>query len=149
MRYFYQQSQQSEKNQAQDCTSRRCTSHLINENEFIKHDLTLIICWWTATYKLQTSFLFVTANRKTGEGNGNPLQRSCLENPRDRGAWWATIYGVTQSWTRLKRLSGSGKLKDVQIISAPLPNVCNQPEELSKLEGTRRWDTLISSPFQH
>ena len=39
-----------------------------------------------------------------GEGNGNPLQCSCLENPRDRGAWWAAIYGVTQSWTRLKWL---------------------------------------------
>ena len=37
-----------------------------------------------------------------GEGNGNPLQYSCLENPRDRGAWWAAIYGVTQSWTQLK-----------------------------------------------
>ena len=37
-----------------------------------------------------------------GEGNGNPLQCSCLENPRDRGAWWAAVYGVAQSWTRLK-----------------------------------------------
>ena len=37
-----------------------------------------------------------------GEGNGNPLQCSCLENPRDGGAWWAAIYGVAQSWTRLK-----------------------------------------------
>ena len=37
-----------------------------------------------------------------GEGNGNPLQCSCLENPRDRGAWWAAVYGVTQSQTRLK-----------------------------------------------
>ena len=36
-----------------------------------------------------------------GEGNGNPLQCSCLENPRDRGAWWAAVYGVAQSWTRL------------------------------------------------
>ena len=36
-----------------------------------------------------------------GEGNGNPLQCSCLENPRDRGAWWAAIYGVAQSWRRL------------------------------------------------
>ena len=34
-----------------------------------------------------------------GEGNGNPLQCSCLENPRDRGAWWAAVYGVAQSWT--------------------------------------------------
>ena len=37
-----------------------------------------------------------------GEGNGNPLQCSCLENPRDRGAWWAAVYGVAQSRTRLK-----------------------------------------------
>ena len=42
-----------------------------------------------------------------GEGNGNPLQCSCLENPRDGGAWWAAVYGVTQSWIRLKRLSSS------------------------------------------
>ena len=42
-----------------------------------------------------------------GEGNSNPLQCSCLENPRDRGAWWAAIYGVTQSRTRLKWLSSS------------------------------------------
>ena len=42
-----------------------------------------------------------------GEGNGNPLQCSCLENPRGRGAWWAAVYGVTQSQIRLKRLSSS------------------------------------------
>ena len=42
-----------------------------------------------------------------GEGNGNPLQCSCLENPRDGGAWWAAVYEITQSWTRLKRLSSS------------------------------------------
>ena len=41
------------------------------------------------------------------EGNGNPLQCSCLENPRDGGAWWAAVCGVTQSWTRLKWLSSS------------------------------------------
>ena len=43
-----------------------------------------------------------------GEGNGNPLQCSGLENPRGGGAWWAAIYGVTQSRTRLKRLSSNG-----------------------------------------
>ena len=43
----------------------------------------------------------------TGEGNGNPLQCSFLENPRDRGAWWAAICGVAQSQTQLKRLSSS------------------------------------------
>ena len=42
-----------------------------------------------------------------GEGNGNPLKCSCLENPRDRGAWWAAVYGVAQSRTQLKRLSSS------------------------------------------
>ena len=42
-----------------------------------------------------------------GEGNGNPLQGSCLENPRDAGAWWAAVYGFAQSRTRLKRLSSS------------------------------------------
>ena len=42
-----------------------------------------------------------------GEGNGTPLQYSCLENPRDGGAWWAAVYGVAQSRARLKRLSSS------------------------------------------
>ena len=42
-----------------------------------------------------------------GEGSGNPLQYSCLENPRDEGVWWASFCGVAQSRTRLKRLSSS------------------------------------------
>ena len=45
-----------------------------------------------------------------GEGNGNPLQCSCLENPRDEGAWWAAISGVAQSQTRLKQLSSKAYL---------------------------------------
>ena len=45
-----------------------------------------------------------------GEGNGNPLQCSCLENPRDGRAWWAAVYGVAQSRTRLKQLSSSSKI---------------------------------------
>ena len=45
-----------------------------------------------------------------GEGNGNPLQCSCLENPRDGGAWWAAVYGVAQSQTRLKQLSSSSSI---------------------------------------
>ena len=47
-----------------------------------------------------------------GEGNGNPLQCSCLENPREEGAWWAAVYGVTQSQTRLKWLSSSSSSRD-------------------------------------
>ena len=51
-----------------------------------------------------------------GEGNGNPLQCSCLENPRDGGAWWAAVYGVAQNRTRLKRLSSSkGQRKKVKV----------------------------------
>ena len=50
--------------------------------------------------KKKLCFLWLSS---IGEGNGNPLQCSCLENPRDRGAWWAAVYGVTQSRTRLKQ----------------------------------------------
>ena len=53
--------------------------------------------------KVRHDFLFSCI----GEGNGNPLQYSCLESPMDRGAWWATVYGVAQSRTRLKCLSSS------------------------------------------
>ena len=55
-----------------------------------------------------------------GEGNGDPLQYSCLENPRDGGAWWAAAYGVTQSQTQLKRLSSSSsssKSEDLKWIN--------------------------------
>ena len=52
-----------------------------------------------------------------GEGNGTPLQCYCLENPRNGGAWWAAVYGVAQSRTRLKWLSGSSRdLHDIQMI---------------------------------
>ena len=57
----------------------------------------------------------------TGEGNGNPLQCSCLENPRDRGTWWAAIYGVAQNWTRLKWLSSSSS--KVCRILVPRPEI--------------------------
>ena len=53
-----------------------------------------------------------------GEGDGNPLQCSCLENPRDGGAWWAAVYGVAQSRTRLKRLSSSSSSSMHVCISA-------------------------------
>ena len=67
-----------------------------------------------------------------GEGNGNPLQCSCLENPRDRGAWWAAVYGVAQSWTRLKRFSSSSssskiKVEDPSALS-PIPHMTSAQE---------------------
>ena len=55
-----------------------------------------------------------------GEGNGNPLQYSCLENPRDGGAWWAAVYGVAQSQTQLKRLNSSSRV--VLITQCHLPS---------------------------
>ena len=70
---------------------------------------------WAAAYGVSQSqtrlsdftFTFHFSLSCIGEGNGNPLQRSCLENPRDGRAWWAAVYGVAQSQTRLKRLSSS------------------------------------------
>ena len=62
-----------------------------------------------------------------GEGNGNPLQCSCLENPTDGRACWAAVYGVAQSWTRLKRLSSSSsssRCKSSLCISTTLNNNC-------------------------
>ena len=53
-----------------------------------------------------------------GEGNGNALQCSCLENPRDRGAWWAAVYGVAQSQRRLKRLSSSSSSSILKIYDS-------------------------------
>ena len=50
------------------------------------------------------------------EGNGNPLQCFCLENPRDGGAWWAAVYGVAQSWTWLKRHSSSSSSSSITLI---------------------------------
>ena len=70
----------------------------------------------------------------TGEGSGNPLHCSCLENPRDRGAWWAAVYGAAQSRTWLKRLSSSSRAtKQAQCVSVsprllnylPLPSPCS------------------------
>ena len=62
------------------------------------------------------------------EGNGNPLQCSCLENPRDGGTWWAAIYGVAQSRTRLKQLSRSsdGTMNNMmnKMNLTSLPDLC-------------------------
>ena len=74
-----------------------------------------------------------------GERNGNPLQCSCLENPRDGGTWWAAVYGVAQSRTRLKRLSSSSSLH------APLSLGLNLTIELSSQEAVG-WGALYGMP---
>ena len=57
----------------------------------------------------QTTILF-------GEGNGNPLQYSCLENPMDRGAWWATVPGVAKSQTKLSNFTSLTVLLDENVL---------------------------------
>ena len=92
----------------------------------------------------------------TGEGNGNPLQCSCLENPRDRGAWWAAICGVAQSWTQLKRLSSSSSSL-MPSCNSTLATSCKELTHWKRLwcweglgargEGDDRgWDGWIASP---
>ena len=58
-----------------------------------------------------------------GEGNGNPLQYSCLENPRDGGAWWAAVFGVAQSRTLLKRLSSSSSILAAKNWKTKVQNI--------------------------
>ena len=62
-----------------------------------------------------------------GEGNGNPLQCSCLENPRDGGVWWAAVSGVTQSRTQLKRLSSSSSSSKwwKVLVTQMCPTLCH------------------------
>ena len=79
-----------------------------------------------------------------GEGNGNPLQSSCLENPRDRGAWWAAISGVAQSHTWLKRLSSSSSSAWVKtlVISQPT-QVFTLKHQLKKKKDSERKRNLM------
>ena len=85
-----------------------------------------------------------------GEGNGNPLQCSCLENPRDGGAWSAAVYGVAQSQTRLKWLSSSCKtIMGVSQVALVVTLSARQQKRHRCIEWTfglcgrgRRWDNL-------
>ena len=79
-----------------------------------------------------------------GEGNGNPLQCSYLENPRDIGAWWAAVYGVAQSRTRLKRLSSSssssiplGASQVVLVVKNP-PSNAGDTRDAGSIPGSGR-----------
>ena len=75
-----------------------------------------------------------------GEGNGNPLQCSCLENPRDGGAWWAVVSGVAQSRTWLKRLSSSRhSLEAIMRERLYLTLISEHPQELLMQEVTKNY----------
>ena len=56
------------------------------------------------TFNARDMGLIPGLGRSTERGHGNPLQYSCLENPMDRGAWWATVYGLAESWTEHGRI---------------------------------------------
>ena len=73
-----------------------------------------------------------------GEGNGTPLQCSCLENPRDGGAWWAAVDGVAQSRTRLKRLSSSSSMGQEKELKSFVEIHCQmvQGKEVRDSEGS-------------
>ena len=75
-----------------------------------------------------------TSLSRIGEGNGNPLQCSCLENPRDGGAWWEADYGVAQSRTRLKRLSSSSRATNRSLLSG-CAGSRNVPSPRTKAQG--------------
>ena len=75
-----------------------------------------------------------------GEGNGNPLQCSCLENPRDGGAWWAAVSGVAQSQTRLKWLSSSSN----SSVYTPIPISQFIPLSLPLLVTKRLFSTSVT-----
>ena len=66
--------------------------------------------WWWASLFQAVDKCSLKNFQNLFYGNGTPLQYSCLENPRDGGAWWAAVYGVAQSQTRLKRLSSSSSM---------------------------------------
>ena len=79
--------------------------------------------------------------RSPGEGYGNPLQCSCLENPRDWGAWWAAIDGVAQSRTRLKRLSSSSSstlMNGLPWWLSPKESACNAGD-MGSIPGSGRF----------
>ena len=81
---------------------------------------------------------FYSSHKFPGEGNGAPLQCSCLENPRDGGAWWATVDGVAQSRTRLKRLSSSSISS--QELRMPVATDANESSHFKNL-----WCSKLSS----
>ena len=84
-----------------------------------------------------------------GEGNGNPLQCSCLENPRDGGAWWAAVYGVAQSRTRLKWLSSSSSSYDYVTNSHKISKAHNNKLYFSLMYyicGSTRVQLILSKP---
>ena len=108
-------------------------------------------CLWGRMEWTQLSgFTFTFHFSCIGEGNGNPFQCSCLENPREDGAWWAATYGVAQSRTRLKRLSSS-IMRETQMWSLGLEDPLEkewQPTPVFLSGKSHGWRSLVGySPW--
>ena len=82
------------------------------------------------------------SGRSPGEGRGNPLQDSCLGNPMDRGAWRATVHGVTQSWTRLSDSTGEGNGTPLQYSC--LENPMDRGAWWATVHGVAKSQTRLS-----
>ena len=132
-------------------------THVHWEKAMATHSSTLAwkIAWMEQPGRLQSMGLLRVGHNwaapvsiftfNIGEGNGNPLQGSCLENPWDRGAWWAAIYGVAQSWTQLKWLSSSMSIGSVMpsnhlILCHPL---LLPPSIFSQHQGLFQWVNFL------
>ena len=77
--------------------------------------------------------LIPVLGRSPGEGNGNPLQYSCLESPMDRGTWWATVHGVAKSRTRLSYFTYLLREEDSQGVPVSLTEIMRQKLEFMRL----------------
>ena len=100
----------------------------------------VILAFFTRTVFLAIVFATPKDNitmfySKQGEGNGTPLQYSCLEKPMDGGAWWAGVYGVAQSQTRLKRLSSSSSIVNRRCISEHVSQGLEKNQSLTQTAG--------------
>ena len=84
--------------------------------------------------------------RSLGGGRGNPLQYSCLENPMDRGAWWATVYGVTKSWTWLKRCSRSSSMPELGGTQLSPKHDSESTPKASQSHESRKWCSWDPNP---
>ena len=84
--------------------------------------------------------------RSSGEGNGNPLQYSCLENPMDGGAWWATVHGIPKSWTQLSDLMEKAMAPHSNTLAWKIPGM-EEPgglQSMGSLKVRHDWATSLS-----
>ena len=103
--------------------------------------MTLTVLWLEdgssiASHHFKLGVFLALTRLQSREGNGTPLQYSCLANPMDRGAWWAAVYGVAQSRPRLKRLSSSCRLQTPGVGDGQGGLACCDPWGRKELDMT-------------